>query len=299
MTRKRAISSITGETNQPSSLRTHQKANKVPCHCSKCKGKLGLKRTKLLHESGNTNESESHSSSSSSNIPELEIIEAELPQKDTDDDSISTSANMRREITHSDVYSMSSIQRVIGAKILQIGTEEELSDVDVDIHINPEYFIASRMRVRRYIDRAQTTIEEGSESEEDETSDSGDENEPPISAEIFEDYSTPNFDPYNIEEVTVNENFLWILLWIMKFRTKFNIPETATESLIKFMKLVLNEIGGDDFKDFPDSLFSAKQTLGLKERFQSFVPCTKCHKLYLKKEVEHFCQGETLTIMKC
>ena len=73
------------------------------------------------------------------------------------------------------------------------------------------------MRVRRYIDRAQTTIEEGSESEEDETSDSGDENEPPISAEIFEDYSTPNFDLYNIDEVIVNENFLWILLWIMKF----------------------------------------------------------------------------------
>ena len=119
MTRKRAISSITGETNQPSSLWTHQKANKVPCHCSKCKGKLVLKRTKLLHESGNTNESESHSSSSSSNIPELEIIEAELPQKDTDDDSISTSANMRREITNSDIYSMSSIQRVIGAKYLR------------------------------------------------------------------------------------------------------------------------------------------------------------------------------------
>ena len=73
------------------------------------------------------------------------------------------------------------------------------------------------MHIRRYIDRAQTTIDEGSESEENETSDSGDENESPISAKIFEDYSTPHFDLYNIEEVTVNENFLWILLWIMKF----------------------------------------------------------------------------------
>ena len=43
-------------------------------------------------------------------------------------------------------------------------------------------------------------------------SDSGDKNEPPISAEIFEDYSTPNFDSYNIDKVTVNEKFLWILL---------------------------------------------------------------------------------------
>ena len=63
----------------------------------------------------------------------------------------------------------------------------------------------------------QTTIDEGSESMEDEMSDIGDENEPSLGDEIFEDYTTPDFDPYNTEETTVNEDFLWILLWIMKF----------------------------------------------------------------------------------
>ena len=85
----------------------------------------------------------------------------------------------------------------------------------------------------------------------------------------------------------------------MSFRTRFNIPETATESLIKFMKLVLEEIGGDKFKNFPDSIYLAKKVLGLKDQFQSFVPCTKCHKLYNKQDVENFRQNETLTIMKC
>jgi hypothetical protein len=285
MPRKRSISNISGETNQPYSARTRLKAIKVPCNCPKCKGKLVLNRTKLLYESGNIGSGSQTSSNSSSNIP---IIEAELPQMDTVD-SISTPT----------AYSMSSIQRAIDAEIPPIDIEEELSDVDVDTYINHEYFIASRIRERRYIGRVQTTIDEGSESTEDEMSDIGDENEPSLGDEIFEDYTTPDFDLYNTEETTVNEDFLWILLWIMKFRTKFNIPETATESLIKFMKLVLSEIGGDDFKDFPDSIYLAKQALGLKDRFQSFVPCSKCHKLYLKKEVEQYCQGETPTIMKC
>ena len=85
----------------------------------------------------------------------------------------------------------------------------------------------------------------------------------------------------------------------MNFRKRFNIPETATESLIKFMKLVLVEIGGEDFSTFPESLYTVRNKLGLKDRFQAFVPCPKCHKLYEKDKVENFRQGVTPTIMKC
>ena len=74
----------------------------------------------------------------------------------------------------------------------------------------------------------------------------------------------------------------------MKFRTKFNITETAIESLIKFMKLVLIEIGGDDFKNFPNSIYLTRKALGLKDQFHCFVPCPKCHKLYQESEVTNF-----------
>src|SRR5256714_14552178 len=77
-------------------------------------------------------------------------------------------------------------------------------------------------------------------------------------------------------------NFSWILLWIMNFRIRFNISETATESLVKFMKLVLTEIGGNEFTNFPSNLYLAKKSLGFNDRFHSFVPCPKCHKLYNK-----------------
>src|SRR5271154_2492113 len=79
------------------------------------------------------------------------------------------------------------------------------------------------------------------------------ENESDVIAEKFEDYSPPNYRPHQDEEVTIDDQFAWILLWIMNFRIRFNISGTATESLIKFMKLVLTEIAGDKYKNFPSS----------------------------------------------
>ena len=85
----------------------------------------------------------------------------------------------------------------------------------------------------------------------------------------------------------------------MNFRIRFNISETATESLVKFMKLVLTEIGGNEFTNFPSTLYLAKKSLGFNDRFHSFVPCPKCHKLYNKDEVVNFRRNETLSIMRC
>src|SRR5215216_3700240 len=85
----------------------------------------------------------------------------------------------------------------------------------------------------------------------------------------------------------------------MTFRTRFNITETAAEALIKFMKLVLTEISGDDFRDFSDSMYLKRKKLELKDQFHSFVSCLKYHKLYQKNEVTNFRQEDSLAIMKC
>ena len=73
----------------------------------------------------------------------------------------------------------------------------------------------------------------------------------------------------------------------------------AIDILIRFMKIVLCKIGSNEFSPFSDLIYLAKKALGLKDQFQSFVSCMKCHKLYSKQEVENFRQNETLTIMKC
>jgi hypothetical protein len=184
--------------------------------------------------------------------------------------------------------------------------------VDVEEYDDNDFDFLSRERISRYTKlSANFDINdfERSESEPSTDNDSDDsvnnrDNDSVYNGphEIFEDYSCPPLELFQNEIVTSsihNNQFLWILLWVMNFRKRFNVPETATETLIKFMKLVLTEVGSEDSSTFPESLYLARNVLGLKDHFQAFVPCPKCHKLYEKHEVENFRQGETPTIMKC
>ena len=71
----------------------------------------------------------------------------------------------------------------------------------------------------------------------------------------FENYSYPifDFDEQDTSELPKEDRFTWILIWIMKFRSNYNIPDNATEVLIKFVKLLLKECGNLDHKSFPNS----------------------------------------------
>ncbi|RGB28745.1 hypothetical protein C1646_767424 [Rhizophagus diaphanus] len=157
--------------------------------------------------------------------------------------------------------------------------------------------LPQRCRLRYILTKVSIDSESNNESngdEESENSNSG----------TFEDYSCPSFELYQDPDVTPtptndDNKFLWILIWIMKFRMRFNIPETATKSLIKFIKLLLEEIGDTAFENFPITLYKARNILNIEDQFHSFAACMKYHKLYNKQEVEEFRQDEILAIMKC
>ncbi|PKK58389.1 hypothetical protein RhiirC2_871571 [Rhizophagus irregularis] len=86
--------------------------------------------------------------------------------------------------------------------------------------------------------------------------------------EIFENYAPPVYEQFQdriSSDTYANRQFLWILLWIMSFCKRFNIPETATEALIQFIKLLLIEIGSSNFEEFSGSLYLARNVLGLKD----------------------------------
>lgn len=85
----------------------------------------------------------------------------------------------------------------------------------------------------------------------------------------------------------------------MNFQKIFNILEIATESLIKFIKLVLIKFKNEDFSTFLNFLYLTRKELDLKDKFHIFVPYSKCHKLYEKHKVEDFHENKNLVIMKC
>lgn len=292
MTRNRSIANIIGNKpinriNRSSQLTTRKKRekkdNKIPCYCNSCNGKLVLKRTKLFHESGSGSTNREELSPNLTDQSQLEPEpELEMPA-------------LRTETQH---YNYDEFL----ARYDELLSLEESQATDESSSLLP---IVPRKRAKRYINPPQINDDDMSDSEDDqqhiESSDSENESDDDdmLFNEKFEDYSTPNYEPFRDEVLTIDGQFAWILLWIMNFRIRFNIPETATESLVKFMKLVLTEIGGDKFRNFPSTLYLAKNLLGIKDRFHSFVPCTKCNKLYNKDEVVNFRQNETVSIMKC
>lgn len=309
MSRKRSVSSILDDldeessSNQPSSTRRNRsissiineeivssgpKSNKrklVVCNCPDCDGNLVDSRTKEIHDSRHQELYQDSQGTISSQVRQLEIGETSTP---------------------------ASAGRMIDESIRQESEESDNSnqdDVD-DEHQDVEFNFLPRRRARKYTNRPEISEdpEDSSSSEytteEDiysDTSSTGSESDIDPISEIFEDYSPPSYEPFKNPPYSESnsDRFLWILLWIMNFRTRFNITETATEALIKFMKLVLCEIGSDDFNDFPDSLYLTRKKLGLNDQFHSFVPCPKCHKLYKKQEVADFQQEDNPAIMKC
>ena len=247
-----------------------------------------------------------------------------------DEESISTSRPLTSRNTRSrfqdsqssisDTFYQFGIQEETGEPSTSTSARQNIEHESDDEHQEDfDSTFLPRRRVRKYTNRPKSGINPSDDSEieanqpsesseftteEDEVTSESDDGESDDNGdfETFEDYAPPDYEPFRDPPSTESiddDRFLWILIWIMSFRTRFNITESATEALIKFMKLVLTEIGGDDFNDFPNSMFLTKKALGIKDRFQHFVPCSKCHKLYQKQEVVNFRQDNMLTIMKC
>ena len=65
------------------------------------------------------------------------------------------------------------------------------------------------------------------------------------------------------------------------------------------MKLILIEIGDNEFESFCGSLYIVKIFFELSDQFVSFVACQKCHKLYKQDDILYFQQNNWPSIIKC
>ncbi|RHZ75377.1 hypothetical protein Glove_215g15 [Diversispora epigaea] len=258
--RNRSISNILGEestSNQPSSS-----SRLVLCNCPKCNGRLINPRTKVIHDLSNeSSEISIESFQNQQKIEESERIDESSSSKST---TLTQDVNLL-EIEKDDISNLTFLPRIRSKRHTNQPISVEISNIIADdevLNISSE-------------DEMEEMEEISIESEEE----SADE-----FSNIFEDYSSPNYDSDELinPKSTNNNSYLWIQLWIMSFRIKFNLPETVTKSLIKFIKLLLLEIGNSEFDTFPNSIYMTKKELGLRDDFYSFPTCLKCHKLYNK-----------------
>ncbi|UZO27223.1 uncharacterized protein OCT59_019428 [Rhizophagus irregularis] len=99
-------------------------------------------------------------------------------------------------------------------------------------------------------------------------------------------FSAPDFDD-TIETSNTRVNFsdTWILLWIFKYQTRFQLSDSAIDALIKFFKLVLLEIDKNRFENFPSSAYMAKKLMGFIKKSNTYAVCPQCNKLFNPTEV--------------
>lgn len=298
MVRKRSLSSVLDDnpitTNPRISVRTivqPRRARKVRCYCSDCKGILVDPRTKTRHELQELVDELSEEVSADASSPPIDEISEVL--------EVLENTGIQENYS-SEVLENPRIQENVIGEPSQLTAlnEQRVDEVQLLPRKRELRYTSARISI---INLGQNTTEgDQNDGNSDDDESNGDNESENNNSEFFEDYSCPSFEPFREPNIAqTNNEFSWILLWIMKFRMRFNIPETATESLLKFMKLVLEEVGCTTFENFPATLYKTRNILNLEDRFHSFVACTKCHKLYNRQEVEGFRQDGTLAIMKC
>ncbi|RHZ60874.1 hypothetical protein Glove_350g85 [Diversispora epigaea] len=185
--RNRSISNILGE--ESTSNQSSNSSRLVLCNCSKYNGKLIDPRTKVIHDL--SNESSEISIESFQNRQEIEEIDESSSSKSI---TLTQDVNLL-EIEKDDIPNLIFLPRIRPKRHTNQPISVEISNIIADdevLNISSE-------------DEMEEMEEISIESEEE----SADE-----FSNIFEDYSSPNYDPNEpIDPKSTNNNsYLWILL---------------------------------------------------------------------------------------
>ena len=112
---------------------------------------------------------------------------------------------------------------------------------------------------------------------------------PEIDPEVFD-------PPFDTESVRSND---WITLWIMKYQQRYNIPDTGTEALIKFLRQIFLHFKIDEADRLLTSMNTAKSSLGILTKYRKYAVCPKCHKLYDPSVIKNFVDNNKPASMMC
>jgi hypothetical protein len=76
-----------------------------------------------------------------------------------------------------------------------------------------------------------------------------------------------------------------MVYWILKYQERHRLSDTATNSLIKFIRYLLISIDRNTYSKFPTSLYMARRLFGVGEQIIKYATCQKCCKLYSIKDL--------------
>ncbi|CAB5393717.1 unnamed protein product [Rhizophagus irregularis] len=83
----------------------------------------------------------------------------------------------------------------------------------------------------------------------------------------------------------INAGFTWIVYWIFKYQERYRLPDTAIDSLLKFVRYILVLVDENTYSKFPKTLYMARKLFGIGNQLIKFATCKKCCKLYAVKDL--------------
>jgi hypothetical protein len=89
--------------------------------------------------------------------------------------------------------------------------------------------------------------DDSNDNDDDDEDDSDDNDDNDDNTSIFEDYFPPDYVfPDNFNNIQIDDD--WIIVFILRFQTRFRLPDTAIDTLIKFVNRVLSELDNERLK---------------------------------------------------
>ncbi|CAB5180826.1 unnamed protein product [Rhizophagus irregularis] len=81
--------------------------------------------------------------------------------------------------------------------------------------------------------------------------------------------------------LNTNETTRWAMLWVYLFQDTFVLPQTASATLLDFLKDLLESFNNTTFSDFPSTIYRADRLLGVEHEYRNYIVCPHCHHLHL------------------
>jgi len=274
------MSNLRAVANSDLNTRTR---TKVYCYCKICNGKLVDPRTKKSHElkynksyTNNNYGNNYQEPEEGNNLMEYEPVpEINIPLSNFTGQSPEVIEPLS-ERTYSfltkkvPIHESEKYQKIKKGKISDLVLENLLPDNERNKDDN---------RNKGFDD---SDGDGDSESFEDEDNDSEDSEDSEVDDDGEANFASTDFEDGepNLPNINVDDNYTWVILWILRYQQRYKLPNVAIDSLFKFLKAFLSMIDKNKFSSFPSSLHTAKKSLGISANIIKYAACNQCHKLY-------------------
>ncbi|CAB5185413.1 unnamed protein product [Rhizophagus irregularis] len=293
---------------------------KVYCFCKECNGKLVDPRTKTKH---GLKYNISHANNNfSNNYQEAEPSNANLSNNFGDDYQEAGPSDVGQYTDDNNAMECEPLLEIIPihesakhkftkkGKISDHVLENLLPDNRRDMNDDQDKDFEDYDDENRDSESFEDDDEDGVSSDfedDDEDSNFGDfeSDEEYRDSEDFEDddeeevnFASKDFDDGEPKLPNINnDNYTWIILWILQYQQRYKLPNVSIDSLFKFLRFFLLTVDENKFSSFPSSLYVAKKILGISTNIIKYAACNKCHKLYDINEISNTTEVPTCSFI--